>query len=212
MLFNAIGAYIICICLFKFYLERKSLAQKVSRLDPLPVWARVILTLIGLYFLLLEYSNSALEFRFYNFPFFLFSGFNLWVHEAGHIFFLPFGALFCSLGGALNEVIFPCLLFVWSRKNSLEAAAVFAIYWLGFNLVSISTYVSDARARALPLIGGGIEGHDWHNILSILGMLEYDLIISKITCLSGLLITGFSFFSLWKNYRNPRAKSVYVTH
>jgi hypothetical protein len=199
-MFNLIGAYIIIVFLFKFYQERKSLVIRLRRLDPLSIWARGLLTAVGLLYIIIESGVlDSKELGYYNFPYFLFTGFNLWVHEAGHIFFLPFGSLFHHLGGSMNEVIFPSLLFWWSRKHRLHASACFAIYWLGFNLISISHYMGDARARVLPLIGGGAEGHDWHNSLEILGLLEYDTVLSKLTSLLGLFIAGYSFFKLWQS-------------
>ena len=200
-MFNLIGAYIVCIFLLKFYFERKSLAIQLARLDSLPSWASVLITAIGLFYIVLMAGViEPSRLGFYNFPYYLFTGFNLWVHEAGHVFFMPFGTLFQYLGGGLNEVIFPLLLYYWSRKHDLKASACFAIYWLGFNLINISHYIRDARARALPLIGGGVEGHDWNNILGILGMLEYDIVLSKTTSILGLMIAGYSFFMLWKAF------------
>lgn len=43
----------------------------------------------------------------------------------------------------------------------------------------MSIYAADAQARALPLIGNlGPESHDWHNMLTMLGLLEYTPLIA----------------------------------
>ncbi|MEM0964498.1 MAG: hypothetical protein AAGK21_18375, partial [Bacteroidota bacterium] len=47
-----------------------------------------------------------------------------------------------------------------------------ALLLLGQNFVDVAIYAADAQARALPLLGGNKVFHDWHRILSQLGMLE----------------------------------------
>ncbi|MEW5847645.1 MAG: hypothetical protein AB2A00_02485 [Myxococcota bacterium] len=103
-------------------------------------------------------------------------------HEAGHIFFAPFGQLMMFLGGSLMQCLVPLLCagsFLW-RRNPFAAAA--CLWWLGQNLLDLAPYVGDARLMSLPLIGewsddaidARAERHDWHNILRLLGWLKRD--------------------------------------
>jgi hypothetical protein len=85
---------------------------------------------------------------------------NLPFHEAGHVFLSPFGHIIHVLGGTLGQLAVPGLL-IWyflGRRNDAFAAS-FCLWWCGENLINVSTYMADARALALPLVGGG--EHDW---------------------------------------------------
>src|SRR6266404_3487645 len=57
-------------------------------------------------------------------------------HEAGHIFFLPFGDLMTSLGGSLTQVLVPviCMVAFLTTSPNIFGAAVMA-WWAGENLM-----------------------------------------------------------------------------
>ena len=64
--------------------------------------------------------------------------------------------------------------------------------------MDLVSYISDARAQEMWLLGGvrgkDIPGiHDWNNILSRLGLLEYDQVVSTLTMLLaiGLMLISF---------------------
>lgn len=108
------------------------------------------------------------------------SAFNLIVHEAGHFFFRFFGRFMMIAGGTILELAFPALFVFqgvyWHNRLALQLA----LLWQGQALVGVSIYAADAQARALPLIGNlGPEAHDWHNMLSMLGVLEYTPLIAN---------------------------------
>jgi hypothetical protein len=76
------------------------------------------------------------------------------------VFLSPFGHIIHVLGGTLGQLAVPGLL-IWyflGRRNDAFAAS-FCLWWCGENLINVSTYMADARALALPLVGGG--EHDW---------------------------------------------------
>ena len=50
----------------------------------------------------------------------------------------------------------------------------FSLLWLGQNFINISVYAADAQARKLPLLGGNTVYHDWHYLLSEIGLLQFD--------------------------------------
>jgi len=101
---------------------------------------------------------------------------NLIFHEAGHVIFMPFGQFMMILGGSLMQLIVPAvIIYVFLvREHDLYAASIW-LWWLGQNLTDVALYISDAGARALPLIGGmSEEAHDWGNLLTMTWLLEYD--------------------------------------
>lgn len=128
---------------------------------------------------------------------------NLPFHEAGHIIFMPFGCFLMFLGGTLAQLLMPficmCALLITTR-NTLGASA--SLWWLGQNFMDIAPYINDSRALKLILIGGvtgrEVEGHDWENILGILGWQQYDHIIANISYAIGIILMIISF--IWGGY------------
>jgi len=102
---------------------------------------------------------------------------NLVIHEAGHLFFKFFGKFIYTLGGTMMQIILPSLI-VWTfLKNNYRTGVQFSLLWLGQNFINISVYAADAQARKLPLLGGKKVYHDWHYMLTELGILEYDYLV-----------------------------------
>jgi hypothetical protein len=118
---------------------------------------------------------------------------NLPVHEAGHLLFSVFGPTPAVWGGTLLQLIMPAAFGLYFRRLGDAPGALFGAFWLGESLLYSSTYIGDARAMALPLVGGG--GHDWNIILSDLGLLAADRMISDIVRFVGWLFLALSF--LW---------------
>ena len=121
-------------------------------------------------------------------------------HEAGHIFFAPFGDLMTSLGGSLTQVLVPivCLAaFLTTSPNPFGAAVM--CWWAGENLQDVAIYINDARALQLVLIGGHtgaeVEGHDWEHILQLTGALHRDHQIADLAQWSGavLMVAGLAW-------------------
>ena len=123
---------------------------------------------------------------------------DLVIHEAGHFFFGFFGRFIAFAGGTLMQVLLPSLL-VWHflRHNYRFGVQVSAL-WLGHNLINISVYAADARARRLPLLGGDAVEHDWWNMLGMLGLLEWDQAIGNAFFIFGLLVFGALLLLPWK--------------
>lgn len=131
-------------------------------------------------------------------------------HEAGHIIFMPFGAFAGVLGGTLMQLIAPAAFAVsFSLRRSYYSAAA-VLFWLGQSLFNVSVYARDARARALPLLTGDEDTHDWFNLLSELGLLRHDQAIGNLFYALGLLcllaaVAGCVHFSF-------REKLPWATH
>jgi hypothetical protein len=104
---------------------------------------------------------------------------NLPFHEAGHLLFIPFGRFMTILGGSLGQVLMPliCLLAFLVQTRDPFGASV-ALWWMAESIMDVAPYINDARALDLMLLGGvtgkETDGHDWNNLLTMLGWLEYD--------------------------------------
>ena len=119
----------------------------------------------------------------------------LFIHEPGHLILGPLGEFIGILGGTLFEAGIPLLgavVLFWRRK---PVAAWSCIGFAGFALLGVSRYIEDAQARKLPLWGdfgmGGVT-HDWHYLLTHLGLLHYHRLIAELVYLSAaaLMVAG----------------------
>ncbi len=88
----------------------------------------------------------------------------LYIHEAGHAFFSPFGDTMYYLGGSIMQVLVPFvwILTAWHERSRLVYAAIF---FTGLSMVDVSIYMKDAATRILPLLGGSKTHHDWWTVL-----------------------------------------------
>lgn len=84
---------------------------------------------------------------------------NLYIHEAGHLFFKLFGRWLYMLGGSLFQVLLPCalLVVVWRQRIS---QVWYPGFWMGESMVNVSVYIRDAPVRKLKLLAKGLI-HDW---------------------------------------------------
>jgi len=133
------------------------------------------------YFLFLIYAAI-------NAPNFLFIDFaNLLIHEAGHPIFgifagsdqAGFGYTLMILGGTLLELIAPLACFVFFFFKRETTGVAFCSFWFFENFLYIGTYMADARALELPLVGSG--DHDWNILFGQWGWLRYDISIGHAT-------------------------------
>ena len=138
---------------------------------------------------------------------------NLPFHEAGHIFFRPFGRFMTSLGGSLGQLLMPLIcLAVFLLKSRDTFAAAFALWWLGESFMDLAPYINDARSLTLPLLGGNTGRtspygfHDWEFILHKSGLSNSDHTLAQIADKLGtiLMICALVWggYLLYKQYRN----------
>lgn len=99
---------------------------------------------------------------------------SLIIHEAGHVFFSPFGWTLRILGGSLFQLILPALFIVSFLRRRYRPGLQVSFVWLGQNLLNVSTYAADAQERALSLITNDPSTHDWWMLLRAAGLLPYD--------------------------------------
>ena len=113
---------------------------------------------------------------------------NLPFHEAGHLFLAPFGTTLHVLGGTLGQLAVPAILGGYFLRRRQRFAAALCLFWIGENFVDISIYMADARAMALPLVGGG--EHDWTQLFYQFGLLGEESVatVSSLTRALGVIV------------------------
>ena len=138
---------------------------------------------------------------------------NLVFHEAGHVFFSPFGRFLHVLGGTLGQLIIPAVVtctFLWQRDTF---GAAVGSWWLGESFLDIAPYINDARAGQLMLLGGvtGSEVedyHDWEVLLTKLGMMQYDHSLARLSFTIGsLLMLATMLWGSWLLWKGWQARS-----
>ena len=108
----------------------------------------------------------------------LLDGANLIFHEAGHWIFGFGPEMLAVLGGTLGQLMVPLICAIAFFREGKRLETQLMVWWVGQNLVNISVYLADARAQALPLLGGDAAGHDWAYLLGRWGLLSHDTIIA----------------------------------
>ncbi|MEW6509784.1 MAG: hypothetical protein AB1428_02365 [Bacteroidota bacterium] len=109
---------------------------------------------------------------------------NLFIHEAGHLFFKLFGQWLYLLGGSLVQVLIPLALLIVVWRQNLDQIW-YPGFWLGENLVNVSVYIKDAPYRKLRLLARGLI-HDWNWLLN--GDQETSEILGATVYWMGILI------------------------
>ncbi len=111
-------------------------------------------------------------------------------HEFGHLLFMPLGHVMSILGGSLFQVLMPlglAIAFIVRQRDPFGASAT--LWWCGQSMVDLAPYIGDAAERGMPLIGGaGVEAHDWGNLLTMAGLLEYSQALARLCFGTGVLI------------------------
>jgi hypothetical protein len=128
------------------------------------------------------------------------SNVDLGVHELGHMLAFWAPDLLVQVAGSFLQVAVPLALggYFWWRHDRL--AVVLTAAWAAESLNNVSVYIYDATRMQLPLLGddGSGAGHDWHNILSRLGLLDHtDAIAYTVRGLSGALFALAFGLAVW---------------
>lgn len=109
-------------------------------------------------------------------------------HEAGHPIFGLFGEFIGILGGTLMQLLIPAIVVGYFFFHQQPYSGAVSLFWLAQSLFNVSVYVRDARAQALPLLGGEDTLHDWNYLLGRLGLLRWDQALGNLVYLVGLTI------------------------
>lgn len=129
----------------------------------------------------------------------MFSGITLAFHEMGHLIFSFAGHFIGSLMGSGMQVLIPVVVvFLFYRQEDYFGMAVGG-FWLSFALFELATYIADARAMDLPLVGFTSDPeHDWHYLLSTMGFLGADTFLAFLTRAAATVIGAVSLaFAVW---------------
>jgi len=123
---------------------------------------------------------------------------NLPFHEAGHLIFSPFGRFMMVLGGSLGQVLMPMIcLGTFLLKTRDPFGASVALWWTAESLMDLAPYINDARDMELMLLGGvtgkETDGHDWNNLLTMTGLLNWDHRLAHLAYNVGILLMLASF-------------------
>lgn len=119
----------------------------------------------------------------------MFSGITLAFHEMGHLLFSFAGHFIGSLMGSGMQILIPIVVIVvFYRQDDYFGMAVGG-FWLSFAMFELATYVGDARAMELPLVGFTDDPeHDWHYLLSATGLLNLDTTFAFLLRASAVVI------------------------
>lgn len=139
---------------------------------------------------------------------------NLPFHEAGHVFFRPFGPFMTSLGGSLGQLLVPlvCAGVLLLKTRDPFGAAVCG-WWFGENLLDLAPYIGDAQAGVLPMVGGNFGHsspygfHDFEYLLTETSLLRYDSTLAKLAHVSGSLVMIAAMVwagcLIWRQLKGP---------
>ncbi len=122
---------------------------------------------------------------------------NLIIHESGHFFFGWFGHTIMILGGTLGELIVPLLCAGYFFIQRETYGFTFCSFWFFENFPYIGTYMADARAGVLPLVGS--DESDWSILFGQWGLLLQDQAIGRAMRVIGWL--GMLATVAWLAYR-----------
>jgi hypothetical protein len=122
-------------------------------------------------------------------------------HEAGHLIFGVFGEFIGILGGSLLQVLIPAMVTGYFILSNQRWSGMVTLFWVSQSLFNVSVYVKDARAQALPLLGGEDVIHDWNWLLDRLHLLRWDQTLGNLVFFLGVLalaisVAGGLYFSL----------------
>lgn len=148
---------------------------------------------------------------------------NLPFHEAGHVFFSPFGDFVRTLGGTLGQFLMPmvcCLVLLLRTRDPFGAAA--ALWWFGENFLDIAPYVADAGTGELPLLGGNTGEstpygfHDWEYLMTETGRLGQEHALARASHAAGALVMALAVawmaWLLWRAWRTHGAVRIREEH
>lgn len=131
------------------------------------------------------------------------------IHEAGHIFLMPFGEFMTILGGSFFQIALPLAIgaaFILKNRDNFGAAV--CLWWAGTSLLDLAPYVYDALQPQLMLLGGhtGEDGpHDWIYLLERFGQLHrahgWGFFVHKLGVVAVLAGLAWGAVVLWRQQR-----------
>jgi len=129
----------------------------------------------------------------------IFSGITFGIHELGHVVFSFLGEFLGVAGGSLAQLLAPAAAGALLLRQRDYCGLAVAAAWLSFSLSELAIYIADARAQQLDLLGLTSDPlHDWHYLLSKMGLLKFDGTIAFATRGVGFVIlVGSLALGIW---------------
>jgi len=125
------------------------------------------------------------------------------VHEGGHgvCYILPCPRFFMVINGTIFQIMFPLGVAYYYKKKLNYFVMWIGVYFAGFTMHHTAWYISTSHEGAiLPAHKSflGVDAyHDFHYILTTLGLLEYDSAVSSIV---RVVAYGLMFVAIWNIY------------
>ena len=212
-LVHAACALIMLIFTIGIYNQKPDVRKYESSLARMPV---ILQSALPAFLIIILAGNLGLVSGHLAFPAWMMDAFGLIIHEGGHFFTSWAGELIHAFGGTLFEVGVPAGLTVWFLRRNCKRLGALSLSWMSVALFNVAKYSGDAQKLELDLLGSPrtIEekmiGHDWYNILSMLGLLDATPVISGLFW-SVALVAGLSAIALatWVIYDDHRADAVF---
>lgn len=125
--------------------------------------------------------------------------FNYWIHEAGHLVFLPFGEFLEAASGTLLECLIPIIFMIAFYRQKDFFGISFCFGWLATCFFYASWYMAEAQQT-------DDWRHDWFNMLSTMGILQYNRTMAFFVKIFGVVLMLISilsgFWLLWQMFRS----------
>jgi hypothetical protein len=125
-------------------------------------------------------------------------------HESGHTLLFWAPQTLEILGGSMMQILVPLVFVLYFALQRKYFSSSLLLFWLGYSIVNVSIYASDAFIRELPLLGGDGVIHDWAYLSAELGLGKDVLVLAQflsstgiITILAGLT---WSLFLVWREW------------
>jgi hypothetical protein len=113
---------------------------------------------------------------------------NLIFHEAGHTIFSFFGQFIHVLMGSGFQVLLPLSIALYFFYTEQRLSGAICLMWVGQNLINVSIYAGDSIVMQLPLLGGDSSTHDWHYLLTAMGILRYTPQVAATIYTAGIIV------------------------
>ncbi|MDR2635264.1 MAG: hypothetical protein LBC08_00370 [Campylobacteraceae bacterium] len=125
------------------------------------------------------------------------------VHEGGHgvCYILSCPEFITAASGTVFQLLFPYLLGFISKKQGNLFGYYIGLFFLGFSMQYTAWYISTAHEGLHVSAANSFLGidsyHDFNYILSVLGLLNFDWLISGIVKAGGYILMFYACFKMW---------------
>lgn len=154
-------------------------------------WAAVAGRILGLLVMAVlgwQILGRGLDFNASTGPLRFIHGIDLVIHEAGHTFSLSLPRFLYLLAGSAFQIVVPAVCALTFLCQRQPASFAIALFWTGESVTDVAIYMADAKAQALPLLGGHSTVHDWNYLLGQLHLLDWAQGLGWVTFGVGVLL------------------------